>query len=207
MSSPDESVELCATEFSVDVVHDKFKEQHPGYTIQGSWTQFLTVQDGSGNSYKVEYRVDDETSEPGFGKLEPILSGSQLENLLNDEELMVDSHDDNGEFEASYTLNKFLGLSRPTSEDVFTEKILRLAKAGVKAKKSADRPYGSVKYADPGFRDNRARYPLDTEAHCRAAWAYIHMPKNRKFYTAQQLKTIEGRIRAAAKKFGIELTD
>jgi HK97 family phage prohead protease len=72
----------------------------------------------------------------------------------------------------------------------------------------ASKPYGDVQYADPGYqKDGKKRYPLDTEAHCRAAWSYIHQAKNRTPYTAEQLKAIEGRIRAAGKKFGIEFSD
>jgi HK97 family phage prohead protease len=69
-------------------------------------------------------------------------------------------------------------------------------------------PYGpksQVNYADPGYqKDGKARYPLDTEAHCRAAWSYISMPKNAAQYTAEQLSAIKGRIRSALKKFGVE---
>jgi phage head maturation protease len=72
----------------------------------------------------------------------------------------------------------------------------------------AKKPYGDVQYADPGYQaDKKKRYPLDSEAHCRAAWSYIHQAQNRKLYTAEQLKAIEGRIRAAGKKYGIEFAD
>ncbi len=70
------------------------------------------------------------------------------------------------------------------------------------------KPYGDVTYADPGYQaDKKKRYPLDSEAHCRAAWSYIHQAKNRSPYTAEQLKAIEGRIRAAGKKYGIDFDD
>jgi Family of unknown function (DUF6582) len=66
------------------------------------------------------------------------------------------------------------------------------------------KPYGNVTYADPGYqKDKKKRYPLDTEAHVRAAWSYIHQSDNRGFYTAEQLRLIEGRIRGAGKRFGI----
>lgn len=68
-------------------------------------------------------------------------------------------------------------------------------------------PYGDVKYADPGYRDGRKRYPIDTEAHVRAALAYINMPKNAAKYSAEQLEMIKGRIHAAAKKLGIEVAE
>lgn len=73
-------------------------------------------------------------------------------------------------------------------------------------KSKDDASYGDVKYADPGYqKDKKKRYPIDTEKHVRAAWSYISMPKNRKFYTADQVKKIESRIKAAAKKYGISI--
>ena len=66
------------------------------------------------------------------------------------------------------------------------------------------KPYGDVIYADPGYRDNKKRYPLDTEEHVRAAWSYINMPKNAKFYSADQLKKIKSKIMAAGKKYNID---
>ena len=72
-------------------------------------------------------------------------------------------------------------------------------------------PYGpksKVVYADPGYQsDGKARYPLDSEAHCRAAWAYINMPKNAAKYAPEQLKLIKGRIMEALKKYGVEVSD
>jgi HK97 family phage prohead protease len=76
------------------------------------------------------------------------------------------------------------------------------------AKASGTKPYGDVTYADPGYQeDGQHRYPLDTEAHCRAAWSYINMPKNAKPYTAEQLAAIKGRIRAALKRFGVTVSE
>lgn len=64
---------------------------------------------------------------------------------------------------------------------------------------------GAVTYADPGYQpDGRKRYPLDTEAHVRAALGYIAQPDNRTPYTARQLVLISSRIRAAARRFNIE---
>jgi hypothetical protein len=69
-------------------------------------------------------------------------------------------------------------------------------------------PYGDVKYADPGYQDDgKKRYPLDTEAHCRAAWSYINVAKNAAKYTPEQLKEIKGRIQTALKKYGVETSD
>ena len=72
---------------------------------------------------------------------------------------------------------------------------------------AAEEPYGDVKYADPGYRDSKKRYPIDTPDHIRAAWSYINQAKNAKFYSREQLESIKGRIKAAAKKAGIEISD
>ena len=72
----------------------------------------------------------------------------------------------------------------------------------------ADQPYGNVDYADPGYQsDKKPRYPVDTEDHARAAWAYISKPENAGQYTPSQLANVKQRIRRAADKFGIELSD
>jgi len=68
-------------------------------------------------------------------------------------------------------------------------------------------PYGDVKYADPGYRDSKKRYPIDTPDHIRAAWAYINMPKNQSGYSPEQIKAIKAKIVAAAKKAGIEIAE
>ncbi len=69
-------------------------------------------------------------------------------------------------------------------------------------KKSAEKAYGSdIPYAD----EVNKKYPIDNEAHVRAAISYISMPRNSKKYSADELKTIKGKIRAAAKKFNIEI--
>jgi hypothetical protein len=70
---------------------------------------------------------------------------------------------------------------------------------------AADEPYGDVKYADPGYRDNKKRYPIDTPDHIRAAWAYINVAKNAGMYEAAQLAQIKQRIKAAAAKAGIDI--
>ena len=65
---------------------------------------------------------------------------------------------------------------------------------------TAEKPYGDVDYADPGYQpDGRKRYPIDTASHIRAAWAYISRPRNQKRYTADQLERIRARIIAAWK--------
>jgi phage head maturation protease len=57
-----------------------------------------------------------------------------------------------------------------------------------------------INHADPGFQaDGKKRYPLDTERHIRAAWAFIHMASNAAPYTAGELQQIRDRIVAAWK--------
>jgi len=63
-----------------------------------------------------------------------------------------------------------------------------------------NKPYGDVAYADPGYQeDGKARYPIDTEEHIRAAWNYINKPENQKPYSADQVAKIKARIIAAWK--------
>lgn len=68
------------------------------------------------------------------------------------------------------------------------------------------KPYGDVTYADPGYQsDGKKRYPLDTKDHVRAAWSYINMPRNAGKYSKGQLARVKSKIRAAAKRLGIEI--
>ena len=85
----------------------------------------------------------------------------------------------------------------------------RSAQEGIQAAMATEtkEPYGNVNYADPGYRDNKKRYPIDTPEHIRAAWAYINVPKNASEYDEEQLELIKGRIKAAAKKAGIEIAE
>jgi len=65
------------------------------------------------------------------------------------------------------------------------------------------RNYGEVEFADPVNN----KYPIDTPEHVRAAWAYIHVPRNAMFYTAAEIELIKSRIIEAARRFGIELSE
>lgn len=67
-------------------------------------------------------------------------------------------------------------------------------------------PYGNVTYADPGYqKDKVKRYPINTAKHVKAAWSYINQKKNAAKYTPSQVSAIKGRIKSAAKKFGIKI--
>lgn len=63
-------------------------------------------------------------------------------------------------------------------------------KAGVKE-------YGTVTFGDP----KNKKYPLDTEAHVRAALSYWGQEKNKSMYGKEDQTTIGNRIEQAAKKF------
>ena len=68
-------------------------------------------------------------------------------------------------------------------------------------------PYGDVTYADPGFQeDKKKRYPLNSLKRVKAALSYIAMAKNAKKYTASQLASIKSKINAAAKRFGVTVS-
>jgi hypothetical protein len=61
--------------------------------------------------------------------------------------------------------------------------------------------YGDVTFADPVNK----KYPIDTPEHIRAAWSYINHPRNAEKYLQQEIRSIKRRIRAAARKHGIEI--
>jgi hypothetical protein len=63
--------------------------------------------------------------------------------------------------------------------------------------------YGRTLFADP----TNKKYPIDTPGRIKAAWAYIHQPRNAAKYTAGERKTIMSRIRTAAKTRRVALPD
>ena len=63
--------------------------------------------------------------------------------------------------------------------------------------------YGETTFADPVNK----KYPIDTPGRIKAAWAYIHQPRNAAKYTAGELRTITARIRRAAKARKVTLPD
>jgi len=94
-------------------------------------------------------------------------------------------------------LSAALGIEEGDAED---EYYVRFVKGG-DAPGEGDKPYGDVRYADPGYQsDKQKRYPIDNEQHIRAAWSYINKPKNASQYTAEQVDRIKARIIAAWKK-------
>ena len=75
-------------------------------------------------------------------------------------------------------------------------------------RRDADPAAGVDKYGDTLFADpTNKKYPIDTPGRIKAAWAYIHQPSNAEKYTAAERRTIQGRIRRAAKAGRVELPD
>jgi hypothetical protein len=66
-----------------------------------------------------------------------------------------------------------------------------------------ERKYGDVDYAD---RTNK-KYPIDTAEHVRAAWSYINHKDNAGKYEPSEVRTIKSRIKRAAKKHGVEISE
>ena len=62
--------------------------------------------------------------------------------------------------------------------------------------KEGKKKYGNVAFAD----DKNKKYPIDTEAHIRAAWNYINKEKNATNYSPEDVKKIKAKIIAAWKK-------
>lgn len=67
------------------------------------------------------------------------------------------------------------------------------------------KPYGDVKYAD----SKNGKYPVDTEKHAKAAWAYINVPKNADEYPLNgvTLESVRDEIKKALEHFGVEISE
>jgi hypothetical protein len=63
------------------------------------------------------------------------------------------------------------------------------------------REYGDVKFAD----ETNKKYPIDTPEHVRAAWSYINHKDNAAKYDKDEVETIKGRIKRAAKEHDVEI--
>jgi hypothetical protein len=69
--------------------------------------------------------------------------------------------------------------------------------------KEGEHKYGDVEFADPVNK----KYPVDTPERVRAAWSYIHHNDNAAKYDVDEVRQIENRIKRAAKKHGVELSE
>lgn len=78
-------------------------------------------------------------------------------------------------------------------------------KADVVSHKSPPKGYPKDKsqYADPA----NYKYPVDSKERVLAAWRYINKPKNQQGYSPAQVSAIKGRIKRAAKKYGLDLKE
>jgi hypothetical protein len=63
--------------------------------------------------------------------------------------------------------------------------------------------YGDVQFADP----TNNKYPIDSEEHVRAAWSYINKKANAAKYDADEVEAIKGRIKRAAKRYDIDISE
>lgn len=83
-------------------------------------------------------------------------------------------------------------------EPEFMAELLALEKVAARADvspKEGESKYGDVKFAD----EKNNKYPIENEAHIRAAWNYINKEKNAAKYSAEDLASIKGKIVAAWK--------
>jgi hypothetical protein len=63
--------------------------------------------------------------------------------------------------------------------------------------------YGDVQFCDP----TNKKYPIDTPEHVRAASSYINHADNAAKYTKNEVKSIKGRIKRAAKSQGVKISE
>ena len=66
-----------------------------------------------------------------------------------------------------------------------------------------ERKYGDVEFADPVNN----KYPLDSASHVRSAWSYINHKDNAAKYDPDEVRTIKERIKRAARKHGVEISE
>lgn len=98
-------------------------------------------------------------------------------------------------------LTKALGLPKKPAEPTPAESDEPTEDEISKAGDGAEKPYGDVTYADPGYqKDGKKRYPVDTAKHIKAAWSYIGQEKNAAKYKPAEVKKIKSKIASAWKK-------
>lgn len=216
---------LAASDFNVDAVRKAYDlhsrevrkawrqanpsaayDDGPGYHyVKEMWTSHLIVEtdrDAGPRLYKVPYTVD---AKQNVTFADPVEVKTQYVAVKTDEAPGASMSDDaikalmatDALAEAGSALQTVLLAARTCTPAADLDTILRLAR------KEPNKPYGNVTYADPGYKGGRRRYPIDTEAHVRAAWSYINQKDNQSGYTPDEVAAIKAKIRAAAKRFGI----
>lgn len=179
-------------------------------SIRGGWGSAPTIEDYDGQKVitapTLRLGGADGTASPG-------VDGATIEGI-DFLESFIESNED---FDPSVfskitetvevTLEPFTENVEPVGlPDNFIESVLDAMTEVLE--KNTKEPYGAVSYADPGYQaDKKKRYPLDSEQHVRAAWSYINMPKNSSKYSSAQLARIKGKIKSAAKKYGINIAE
>jgi hypothetical protein len=83
-----------------------------------------------------------------------------------------------------------------------------MSNAKIDKREDVDPEEGESKYGDVEFADStNKKYPIDTPEHTRAAWNYINHEDNANKYDTDEVETIKDRIRRAAKKHGVEISE
>lgn len=83
-----------------------------------------------------------------------------------------------------------------------------MAQAKIEKREDVTPETGEHKYGDVEFADTtNKKYPIDTPEHVRAAWSYINHKDNAAKYDADDVKTIKERIKRAAKKHDVEISE
>ena len=181
-------------------------------SIRGGWGETPTIEDYNGQKVLTAPTLRlggaDGTASPG-------VEGATIEGI----DFLESFIESNGNFDPAVflditesvevTLEAFTEevASNTPSIDEIVERVLD-AVSGVLEADNPKEPYGAVSYADPGYQaDKKKRYPLDSEQHVKAAWSYINVSSNASKYSSNQLARIKGKIKSAAKKYGIVISE
>jgi hypothetical protein len=88
-------------------------------------------------------------------------------------------------------------------DDEETEMGGKIARRNDVNPKEGAREYGDVDFADT----TNKKYPIDTPEHVRAAWSYINHKDNAAQYDRDEVEAIKGRIKRAAKRHDVEISE
>lgn len=168
-----------------------YDECPPHLWVKEQWTSFLIVE-GPGYQdaplHKVPYTVD-ANQEVSFG--EPVSVATAY--------VVVGEDDLAGSELTDAALEKMLDLTDEPAAGAL-DRVVSLAVEYANTK--------ATTYADPGYQaDKKKRYALDTATQVRAAWSYINQKANAAKYSAAQVASIKGKIKAAAARFHITISD
>ena len=187
-----------------------------GISIRGSWaTPPITTETSDGKKVTtaddIEIHGIDWTGRPGVEGAE--ITSAELAESANPELAICEAADVEFFFdetapeqEATIPVSALRNIAEAFSTAI--EEVAADVNEAGNAPGDGSKPYGDVTYADPGYqKDKKKRYPINTAAHVRAAWAYISKSKNAGAYSSRELARIKGKIKSAAKKFGIDIAN